>query len=358
MRIASLLPTATEMLYALGLGRSVVARSEHCTYPPHAAAKPIVVRSRVKRIARQDSLAIHKAVAKMREQGAHQFEVDGRALKRIRPDLVITQNLCSVCAASHPEVEEALEQVSPRPRVVTLQAQGFRQVLGEMTRLGEITGRQAAARRLVEGLERRLRRVRQLVAGAPARPRVWCCEWLEPPMASGHWVPEMVELAGGADGLGLPGKNSVWLSWEQVRRYDPGVILVMPCSYSIPQTLREKKRLTGRPGWEALSAVRAGRVHAVDGAFFHHAGPRLMDGIELLAHLLHPDRVPAGARRAAGAQGSSPRSSSMHLTAPPPFSRNSDTSTGKGITPSPETRSYSPCVDPSGRRRTCFRSPW
>lgn len=297
MKIASLLPTATEMLYALGLGRSVVARSEHCNYPPQVRPKPVVVHSRVKKIARQDSLAIHKAVQKMREEGAHQFEVDGQALKALKPDLVITQNLCSVCAASHPEVEEALEQISPRPRVVTLQAQGFRQVLGEMTRLGELTGRRAAARRLVEGLRRRLARVQRLVAGASTRPRVWCCEWLEPPMAAGHWVPEMVELAGGADGLGQAGKNSVWLSWEQVRRYNPEVILVMPCSYSIPQTLREKKRLTGRPGWGELSAVRTGRVHAVDGAFFHHAGPRLMDGIELLAHLIHPDHAPAGPRR-------------------------------------------------------------
>lgn len=297
MKIASLLPTATEMLYALGLGRAVVGRSEHCAYPPRVKAKPIVVHSRVKKAAKQDSLAIHKAVQKMRDEGAHQFKVDGRALNRLKPDLVVTQNLCSVCAASHPEVEEALARVSPRPRIVTLQAQGFRQVLDEMLRLGDITGRRAAARRLVGGLERRLGRVRRLLADVSQRPRVWCCEWLEPPMAAGHWVPEMVELAGGADGLGRAGKNSVWLSWERVRRYDPEVILVMPCSYSIPQTLREKKRLTGRPGWEGLAAVRSGRVHAVDGAFFHHAGPRLMDGIELLAHLLHPERVPTGSRR-------------------------------------------------------------
>lgn len=299
MRIASLLPTATEMLYALGLGRAVVARSEHCTYPPQARRKPVVVHSRVKKIARQDSLAIHKAVVKMREEGAHQFEVDCRALKALKPDLVITQSICSVCAASHPEVEEALEGVSPRPRVVTLQAQELGQVLRELVHLGEMTGRPAAASRLAGSLQARLAGVRRRLAGAGTRPRVWCCEWMEPLMASGHWVPEMVAAAGGTDGLGVHGKDSVRLSWEQVRRCDPEVIVVMPCSYSIPQTLREKKRLTDRPGWKGLSAVRNRRLFAVEGGYFHHAGPRLIDGVELLAHLLHPDRVPAGRHRAA-----------------------------------------------------------
>ena len=287
------------MLYALGLGRSVVARSEHCLYPPQAKTKPVVVHSRVKRIAKQDSPAIHRAVVKMRERGTHQFEVDHRALKRLKPDVVITQNLCSVCAASHPEVEEALEGITPRPNVITLQAQDLGQVLRELIHLGEATGRQAAANRLAGSLQARLDRVRRRLAGAGTRPRVWCCEWLEPLMASGHWVPEMVEAAGGADGLGAPGKNSVWLSWEQVRAYNPEVILAMPCSYSIPQTLREKRRLTGRPGWKNLSAVRNGRLFAVEGGYFHHAGPRLVNGVELMAHLIHPDRVPAGRHRAA-----------------------------------------------------------
>lgn len=299
MKIASLLPTATEMLYALGLGGSVVARSQHCVYPPRVKSKPVVVHSLVKKIAKQDSLAIHKAVVKMREKGTHQFEVDHKALKRLKPDLVITQNLCSVCAASHPEVEEALKGITPRPRVVTLEAQDLTQVLREMLHLGEITGRQAAANRLAGSLQARLERVRRKLAGNGTRPRVWCCEWLEPLMAAGHWVPDMVKLAGGIDGLGAVGKNSVWLSWEQVRAYDPEVILVMPCSYSIPQSRREKKRLTGRPGWEGLSAARNNRVFAVEGGYFHHAGPRLVNGVELLAHLIHPDRVPAGPHSAA-----------------------------------------------------------
>lgn len=291
MRICSLLPAATEMLYALGLSRSVVGRSQHCSYPPAVRSKPIVVSSRVKKFARQDSRAIHDAVVKLRKENAHQFEIDVKTLKRIKPDLVITQNLCSVCAASHPEVSGAVRQISPRPKVVTLQAQRFDQVFSELHHLGELTGRREAAQRLIHSLQRRVEKVRERVGASATRPRVWCCEWLEPVMASGHWVPEMVGCAGGTDGLGVPGKDSVWLSWEKIRAYDPEVIVVMPCSYAIAQTMRERRRLTRRPGWKSLCAVRHGRVFAVNGGFFHHAGPRLVDGVELLAHLIHPESM-------------------------------------------------------------------
>ena len=292
MRIVSFLPTGTEMLYALGLGRSIVGRSQHCVYPPQVRSKPVVVSSRVKKIAAQDSLAIHKAVVKLRQENTHQFEINLPLLKRLKPDMVITQNLCAVCAASHDEVSEALQQMHPKPKVITLRAQTMTDVLDELKRLGKITGRRAAANHLAGNLRRRLDNVRRRVSKTTHRPRVWCCEWLEPLMASGHWVPEQVEWAGGVDGLGPLGKNSRWLKWEQIRAYDPEVIAVMPCSYSIPQTLKEKCRLTGRPGWKSLSAVKQGRVYAVAGEFFHHAGPRLVNGVELLARLLHPLRRP------------------------------------------------------------------
>ena len=285
------------MVAALGLGRSLVGRSQHCLYPPQVRAQPVVVSSRVKKIAAQDSRAIHRAVAKLRKENAHQFEIDLPLLKRLKPDLVITQNLCAVCAASHDEVAEALQRLSPKPEVITLRAQRLPDVLEELQRLGKITRRKAAAARLVGGLRRRLEEVKRRVSKTSERPRVWCCEWLEPLMAAGHWVPEMVERAGGIDGLGKSGKNSRWLEWEEVRTYDPEVILALPCSYTIPQTLREKRRLTGRPGWKNLSAVKNGRVYAVAGEFFHHAGPRLIDGVELLAELLHPSRL---SRKTAG----------------------------------------------------------
>ena len=292
MRIVSFLPTATEMLYALGLGSSLVGRSEHCVYPPAVRRKPVVVSSRIARTTRQDSAAIHKAVKKLKEEGAHQFQIDRNLLKRLRPDLLLTQNLCSVCAASHPEIEEAIVGLSPKPRILSLQGQNLKAILSDLTALGKATGKTAAAARVKNRLQERIARVRRRLRGISHRPRVWCCEWLEPLMAAGHWIPEMVEIAGGTDGLGQPGRNSRWLSWDQVRADNPEIIVVMPCSYTIRQTLREQRRLTGRPGWEKLPAVKDGRVFAVDGAFTHHAPPRLVDGIELFARLFHPDRMP------------------------------------------------------------------
>lgn len=286
MKIVSFLPTGTELLYALGLGRAVVGRSQHCLYPPEVKRKPVVVSSRVQKAAKQDSVAIHKAVQKLQRQNEHQYLIDVPLLKRLKPDFVITQNLCSVCAAAHDEVTEAIASLSPRPKVITLRAQTLTDVLEELERLGEITGRRAAAKRLAGNLRRRLAKVRRAAAKQTERPKVWCCEWLEPLMAAGHWVPEMVAAAGGTDGLGLKGKNSRWLKWEEVRAYDPDVILAMPCSYTIPQTLKERRRLTGRPGWKQLSAVKSGRVYAVAGEFFHHAGPRLVNGVELLSTIL------------------------------------------------------------------------
>ncbi|MBI1953721.1 MAG: cobalamin-binding protein [Candidatus Omnitrophica bacterium] len=292
MRIASLLPTATEMLYALGLGRSIVGRSQHCGHPPEVRKKPVVVESRIQRIAPRESQAIHEAVSKLRQQKVHQFVIDVQALKRLKPDLVVTQNLCSVCAASHTEVFPALSQIHPRPKTVTVSAQRFSEVFTDLKRLGEVTGREKKALKLIGGFEKRLTKIRETLAETNARPRLFCCEWLEPLIAAGHWIPEMVALAGGTDGLGTAGESSARPTWERVLSYDPEVILVMPCSYSIPQTLKEKRRLTERAGWKDLSAVKNGRVFAVDGAFFHHAGPRLVDGVELLAHLLHPKLFP------------------------------------------------------------------
>jgi iron complex transport system substrate-binding protein len=167
-------------------------------------------------------------------------------------------------------------------------------IFTDIRRLGSAIDREEPADRLIQQLQHRIEQVRNQVDHSSVSPRVWVCEWLEPPMAAGHWIPELVELAGGTDGLGPKGTDSRWLTWGQIRAYDPEVIVVMPCSYSIPQTLKEKWRLTRRPGWKRLSAVRRGQVLAVEGSFYHHAGPRLVDGLELFAHLFHPDRLPVG----------------------------------------------------------------
>jgi len=291
MRICSFFSSATELLSALGLSRSVVGRSEHCDYPPSVRRAPIVVRSRIA-ASRLESRDIHEAVQSMRRRGEHQYDIDRALLRRLHPDLVVTQELCNVCAASHPEVLDAIRQLPRQPRVVSVTARRLDELFGCLERLGQATGRahrahtlNARLRRDVEVLERRVRHVK-------GRPRVWCAEWLDPLMAAGHWIPDMVALAGGQDGLGTSGEESSRVTWDAVRRYDPEVILVMPCSFSMARTARAFPLLTTRPGWAALSAVKAKRVYAVDTAFFHRQGPRLITGLKIMAALFHPSRFP------------------------------------------------------------------
>lgn len=291
MRICSFFSSATELLYALGAGRSVVGRSDCCDYPAGARRKPVVVRSRIASD-RLSSRGIDEAVRQMRRRGEHQYAIDVPLLARLRPDVVVTQELCNVCAASHPEVLDAVRQLPTRPRVVSVTAGSLDELLGAVTMLGESVGRLRHAKALKARLHRDLRLIQQRVRNVQAKPRVWCAEWLDPLMAAGHWVPEMVELAGGIDGLARARRDSVRLPWDQVRRYDPEVILVMPCSFTLPRTVREFPLLKKLPGWSSVSAVRTGRVFAIEGAWFHRSGPRLVPGLGLMAALFHPERFP------------------------------------------------------------------
>lgn len=291
MRICSFFPTATELLYALGAGRSVVGRSERCDFPPAARHTSIVVRSRIAS-ASLDSRGIHKAVQSLRARGEHQYAIDVALLKRLHPDLVVTQDLCSVCAAGHPEVLQAIHQLPHPPRAVSVSARRFDELFTSIETLGSAIGREPQATRLIGRLRRQLATIRQRVRRASRRPRVWCCEWLDPLMAAGHWIPELVAMAGGVDGLGRPGEDSRRVAWEEVLRYDPEMILVMPCSFSMTRTARELPRLAGLPGWGTVRAVRDGQVLAVEGGWFHRPGPRLIAGLHLMAALFHPRLFP------------------------------------------------------------------
>lgn len=294
MKICSFLPSATEILYAIGAGDQIVGRSDDSTYPPAVNRKPIAASSRVAQIAGQDSVKIHEAVAKLKRAGEHQFAVHLPVLQKLQPDLIITQNLCTVCAVSHPETLEAVYHLSKKPKVLSLQAGRLDEIVEEIRLVGRAAHRGPQADRLVKQLQGRIQKIRKRLDGISSRPRVWCCEWLEPLMAAGHWVPELVELAGGVSCLTGPGQKSRWLDWKEVRQENPEVIIVMPCSYSLPQIRKEKWRLTERPGWKDLKAVRNKRVFAVETGPFHQFGPRLVDGLEIFAHLFHPDRLPAG----------------------------------------------------------------
>ena len=289
MRICSLLPSGTEILYALGLGDAIVGVSHECDYPDEAREKPKVVRAALD-AERLSSEEIDRAVRSALSRREPLYQIDAEGLRRAQPDLILTQELCEVCAIGADQVSEAARLLPTRPRVVSLHPHTLREMLEEIRLVGEATGRAEQAERLMLQLQERLDRVQHLIEGQP-RPRVLCLEWLSPPMASGHWVPEQVERAGGQDVLGRVGTPSQYVTAEEIVASRPEIVVLMPCGFSIERTRRELQALTAQPWWAALPAVERRQVYLVDGpAYFNRSGPRLIDGVELLASLFHPDR--------------------------------------------------------------------
>ncbi len=305
MRICSLLPSATEILFAVGVGDAVVGVTHECDFPPEARLKPVVVRSRLPH--GLSAGEIDRQVREFLARGESLYAVDVDALRAIEPDLVITQDLCHVCAASPHDLAAALASLSRPPAVVSLNPHSLADVWRDILTVGEATRRAGEARRLAADCERRVAAVQAAVSGAAGLPRVVCLEWLEPPYNAGHWVPEMVVRAGGADVLGRAGEPSVRVSWDAIISAQPEVILVMPCGYGVEQVVDEFARIKLPIGWEDLSAVRQGRVFAVDASsYFSRPGPRLAAGVEVLAQVVHPQlasvAAPPGAVRVVGSQ--------------------------------------------------------
>jgi iron complex transport system substrate-binding protein len=288
VRIASLVPSATEMLFALGLGDQVVAVTHECDYPPEAAGKPHLTRSLVP--AGLSAGEIDVAVRRLTGEGRHLYELDEPALAELEVDLIVTQAVCEVCAVSYDDVVAVAERLPSRPRVVSLDPSNLAEVLADVPRLGVAAGVADRAARLRADLERRLETVRRAVEGA-ARPTVLALEWLDPPFIAGHWVPEMIEIAGGEDVLGVAGRKSRTAEWDEIAAAKPEVVVAMPCGWDASQARSE---VEGHA--REVAAVGADRIWAVDAAAsFSRPGPRLVEGTELLAHLLHPDRVDAPA---------------------------------------------------------------
>jgi iron complex transport system substrate-binding protein len=274
------------MLFALGLPDQVVAVTHECDYPPEAAGKRHLTRSIV-----PEGLSAGQIDAEVRRltgEGRHLYELDEPALRELDVDLIVTQAVCEVCAVSYDDVVAVAARLPSKPRVISLDPSNLADVLADVPRLGEATGKADRARRLRDDLERRLERVRGAVEGA-ARPRVLALEWLDPPFIGGHWVPEMIEIAGGEDVLGVAGAKSRTAEWDELAAAAPDVIVAMPCGWDAAQARAE---VEGRAA--EVGALGAERIWAVDAAAsFSRPGPRLVEGTELLAHLLHPDRVRA-----------------------------------------------------------------
>jgi iron complex transport system substrate-binding protein len=240
------------------------------------------------------SREIDRLTAEQLHTGGTLYYLDDQRLRALAPDLILTQELCEVCAVAEPEVRRAVRVLDAAPRVLSLEPNTLADVLATIGVVAEATDRVAAGTALVAALETRIARVREAAASLPGRPTVFGLEWTDPPWVGGHWVPEMVELAGGRPLLKAPGAPSVRVDWEAVRAADPEVVVLMPCGFDLARTLNEAPVVRAQPGWDALRAVRDGRVFAVDGSsYFNRPGPRLVDGLELLAHLLHPERFPA-----------------------------------------------------------------
>jgi len=290
MRIVSLLPSATEILFALDLGDEVVGVTHECDYPEAARQLPQLTRSTLPQASSAGEIDRH--VRKHLHQGSGIYALDSDLLERLNPDLIVTQELCAVCAVSYEAVERAVKRLTADPRIVSLEPSSLQDVYWTIVQLGKLTDRETQAHMLIANLEARVREVGARVAGG-AKPRVLVLEWTDPPMSAGHWTPGLVEYAGGEPVLGNPGTNSQVLTWEQIGEADPDMIVVAPCGFDLVKTRIAVDELRGRPEWETLRAVREDNVHIVDGnAYVNRPGPRLVDTIEIFAGIFTGYRTP------------------------------------------------------------------
>jgi iron complex transport system substrate-binding protein len=289
MRICSLLPGATEIAFALGLGEQIVGVTHECDFPPDAQQKPVMVHSAID-AQRMSGSEIDRMVGELLAAGKGLYHIDEAALLAANPDVILTQGLCEVCALDYNEVVKAAARLPRQPNIVSLNPHSLSDLLDDILRVGQATERIAAATSLAADLRQR---IDSLGHSEPDnRPRVVCLEWFEPLYTAGHWVPEMVALAGGFDVLGQPGEPSAKIEWRQVIEARPEVILLMPCGFDVRRTVKESTPLRSLPGWEQLPAVRYGNVYAMNGsAYFSRPGPRLVNGLEILARIIHPESV-------------------------------------------------------------------
>ncbi|MEU8940831.1 MULTISPECIES: cobalamin-binding protein [Streptomyces] len=288
MRIVSLLPAATDIVAELGLAADLVGRTHECDWPPRAVAGVPVVTSAGFSPDDLSSREISAAVGGAAHSGSSLYALDTEALGALRPEVVLTQDLCDVCAVSYAGASRAVRVLDGGPRVLSLEPRTLEDVLDCLVTVGELLGVREHARERRAALADRLEAVRERTAGRRPRPRVVAIEWLDPLWPAGHWVPEQIAYAGGEALLAAPGEHTRPMDWEAVRAARPDVLLLMPCGFAPERTLRERELLTSLPGWEELPAVRAGAVWVLDGpAYFNRPGPRVVRGAEVLAQVLH-----------------------------------------------------------------------
>ncbi len=288
MRICSLLPSATEVIAALGLSDELVGISHECDYPPSIKHVPVMVEPMIPShgLASDD---IDRQVRQLVASGQRLYRLNDHLLREAQPDLILSQDLCHVCAVTPDQLHNALCSMSRQPTVLTLNPSTIHDVIDDVVRIGDAAGRSAEGHRLATQLRDRLEAIRTRVQDISHRPRVVCIEWLSPLYVAGHWIPEMVQLAGGHDVLAQPGSPSRVVTWDDIMAAAPDVLIVMPCGFSVERTHTELSQLLQQPDQWRLSPDLAQHTFLVDASsYFSRPGPRLIDGIELLATILHP----------------------------------------------------------------------
>jgi len=288
MRICSLLPSATEVIALLGLSDELVGISHECDYPPSVRSVPIMIEPMIPPHGLA-SAEIDRQVRQLVESGQRLYRLKDHLLRQAQPDLILSQDLCHVCAVTPDQLHDALCSLRHQPTVLTVNPRTVHDVIDDVVRIGDAAGRSAEGHRLATQLRDRLDAIRTRVQGLSQRPRVACIEWLSPLYVAGHWVPEMVQLAGGQDVLAQPGSPSRVVTWDEVLAAAPDVLIVMPCGFSVERTRTELFQLMQQPGQWRLSSDLVPHTFLVDASsYFSRPGPRLIDGIELLAAILHP----------------------------------------------------------------------
>lgn len=293
-RIISLIPSATEIICALGFEDNLVGRSHECDFPPGIGRLPICTEPRIE--TEGSSVEVDRRIKESVRRAISVYRVDEPMLVKLRPDVIVTQSQCEVCAVSLNDVEKAVgEWIETRPHIVSLEPNQLADVWRDIRTAATALGAPDTGKRLIANLTARISEIAGKAAELGSRPTVACVEWIDPLMAAGNWVPELVALAGGHNLFGEAGKHSPWMTWEDLVVTDPDAILVMPCGYDVAKTRSEMVVLTERPEWRRLEAVRSNRVFLTDGSqYFNRPGPRLVESLEIVAETLHPDKFRFG----------------------------------------------------------------
>lgn len=293
-RVVSLLASATEIVAALGARDLLVARSHECDFPPDVASLPAVTVAKLD--VSRPSADIDRDVKALLAQALSIYRVDGDRLRRLAPDVIVTQTQCEVCAVTPADVEAALADGSgARPRIVSLSPNGLADVFVDIMRVASALGRPERGAALVDTMRARMDTIATLAQQSAGRPRVACIEWIEPLMAAGNWMPDLVGMAGGLNLFGAAGQHSPWLTLDELAAADPDLILILPCGFDIPRARAELPALTTQPAWQSLRAVRDGHIFVCDGnQYFNRPGPRLAESLEILAEILHPSSFKFG----------------------------------------------------------------